>query len=374
MPLLPLMISKTAASPAYLQLKALILEKIQSGKPNEKLPSINELIRSHGISLTTINRALFSLEKEGLIERRPGKGIYIAGREKEVLGVSNGNGATSILLAYPQYFSHRIFNLAERVEMEATLRQKKIQIIQLKKESNYEILYEIAAREKIAGLILIPPGEETPLDQLSALDAIGSPVVLLDDRALPKNTRNLFVATPDFRASARMIAEHLLQRGHKRVAYVGNEPADLGTQKRQEILSQILSKHQLTDAWIKRPQERPKAWESSLIAGYRLTLDLVSGHRPSAIVYDSSAGAFGGLKALFERGLRVPEDISVVADGSEGDLLYFEYAIPGITGTSFSAEEIVKSAFNFIEKKPSEKFHYVAPVLHERTSVASSPA
>ncbi|MBL8994289.1 MAG: winged helix-turn-helix transcriptional regulator, partial [Spirochaetia bacterium] len=147
-------IPRNEGQPAYLQLKEHLLDKIRRGRPNEQLPSINDLIRSHGVSLTTINRAFFSLEKEGLIERRAGKGVFIAELEKELAGEDSPVKSGGILLAYPRYFSRRIFDLSEQVEKEAALAQKSVRVLRLKQETRYEVLFETAAREKPSGMIV----------------------------------------------------------------------------------------------------------------------------------------------------------------------------------------------------------------------------
>ena len=46
--------------------------------PEAKLPTVTELRKSLGVSLTTLNSALGQLEERGVIERRHGVGIFVA--------------------------------------------------------------------------------------------------------------------------------------------------------------------------------------------------------------------------------------------------------------------------------------------------------
>lgn len=48
--------------------------------PNEKLPTVRQLVQTLGICEATINRALGLVEQQGFIERHPGKGIFVADR------------------------------------------------------------------------------------------------------------------------------------------------------------------------------------------------------------------------------------------------------------------------------------------------------
>lgn len=66
--------------PIYSRIESLIRNKIVSGRlePGERLPTEEELARQFGVSRITVRTALFRLEIEGLIERSPGKGTYVA--------------------------------------------------------------------------------------------------------------------------------------------------------------------------------------------------------------------------------------------------------------------------------------------------------
>jgi DNA-binding GntR family transcriptional regulator len=46
--------------------------------PGEKLPSIGDLAQKHGHSRQTVTKAMKALEDEGLIDRWPGLGYYVA--------------------------------------------------------------------------------------------------------------------------------------------------------------------------------------------------------------------------------------------------------------------------------------------------------
>jgi GntR family transcriptional regulator len=68
--------------PLYYQLENLLREKINSGKfaPGDRLPTESELIEQYQVSRITVRQALGALAAEGLIERRQGRGTFIAER------------------------------------------------------------------------------------------------------------------------------------------------------------------------------------------------------------------------------------------------------------------------------------------------------
>jgi GntR family transcriptional regulator len=71
--------------PLYYQLENVLREKITSGAfgGGERLPTEIELIEQFGVSRITVRQALSALAEEGLIERRQGRGTYVAERKSK---------------------------------------------------------------------------------------------------------------------------------------------------------------------------------------------------------------------------------------------------------------------------------------------------
>jgi GntR family transcriptional regulator len=66
--------------PLYHRLREFLLEKIESGEwqPGHQLPGEHQLTAEFGISRATVRQALQLLESQGRIERRQGKGTFVA--------------------------------------------------------------------------------------------------------------------------------------------------------------------------------------------------------------------------------------------------------------------------------------------------------
>lgn len=66
--------------PRYQQLKAHIVEGIQSGslRPRDRVPSEQDLVRRFGVSRMTANRALRELASDGIVVRQSGVGTFVA--------------------------------------------------------------------------------------------------------------------------------------------------------------------------------------------------------------------------------------------------------------------------------------------------------
>jgi len=73
-------IDRTSLLPLRYQLKQILLEKIESGewKPNDLIPSEQELQKMFGLSRITVRQALSDLVHEGLLLRERGRGTFVA--------------------------------------------------------------------------------------------------------------------------------------------------------------------------------------------------------------------------------------------------------------------------------------------------------
>ena len=74
-----MIIDKNSQIPLHTQLAALLKAQIAAGvfAPNTSLPSEREMCEQYKISRTTVREAIHKIEKEGLIQRFAGKGIYV---------------------------------------------------------------------------------------------------------------------------------------------------------------------------------------------------------------------------------------------------------------------------------------------------------
>lgn len=82
-----LIISNASGKPIYEQIYAQIRDCIVSGELSEgdALPSIRALAKDMRISVITTTRAYDELEKDGFINRVPGKGCYVAHKNMELV-------------------------------------------------------------------------------------------------------------------------------------------------------------------------------------------------------------------------------------------------------------------------------------------------
>jgi DNA-binding LacI/PurR family transcriptional regulator len=152
----------------------------------------------------------------------------------------------------------------------------------------------LLSEHRVDGALLVEPERAVRL-QPRTLDL---PVVVLDDVPL------------DNRGGAHSLALSLKTLGHKRVAFVGGPADNLHAQTRLEGIRQVYS----DAAWL------PGDWSAS--SGYALT-ERALALNVTAILAANDFNALGVARGLLERGLRVPQDISLTGFDDVPQSQYF---------------------------------------------------
>lgn len=118
-----------------------------------------------------------------------------------------------------------------------------------------------------------------------------------------------FSAGPSHDEAGRMVADHFLERGLRRIAYIGAElDSDLCARNRYLSL-----RSSLAAAGVELTGVTRKTGPRQAITGRRLTEELMRKHAGiEAIHFLNDAMALGGLSYLHEAGISVPDQISVV--------------------------------------------------------------
>ncbi|MGW2834333.1 LacI family DNA-binding transcriptional regulator [Streptomyces sp. NPDC001286] len=141
---------------------------------------------------------------------------------------------------------------------------------------------------------------------LNELARAGLPLVVLDPLHLPDNRVNSVGAT-NF-AGGLAATQHLLSLGHRRIAYLGGPTMAVCNQARMHGYRAAMEAQgaPVRDAYV-RPGEF--TYETGLLGAAAL-LDLEE--TPTAIFAGNDEIALGAMEAARTRGLRIPEDLSVV--------------------------------------------------------------
>ena len=176
------------------------------------------------------------------------------------------------------------------------------------------------------------------------------------------------------RALGRRAAEHLLARGHRRIAYLccPEHPrinTGQGTHRGYHEALAAAGSYDERLVWI---EKRPLAE----VAHARMRQILASTPRaelPTAIYCHNDHCAIGALAALRETGLRVPQDISLVGTDNIATAAFTD---PPLTTFDLRPAATADAAFELLHQRlakprlPVQRRH-IQPLFVERTSVRS---
>lgn len=115
----------------------------------------------------------------------------------------------------------------------------------------------------------------------------------------------------DERLAARLALEHLAALGHERIAFIKGQPFSSDSQVRWESIRAVARERRIEI----RPELTVQLQSDSFspVVGYPCVRELLSRTTDfTALFAYNDLSAIGAIRAIRERGLRVPEDISVV--------------------------------------------------------------
>jgi LacI family transcriptional regulator len=161
---------------------------------------------------------------------------------------------------------------------------------------------------RVQGILITPVGGHN--GRLEQVAARGIPVVLVDRRADRPNC--CWVAVDDV-LGGRLAATHLLEQGHRRIAYVG------GPMTIEQVAHRYAgSSAAVADANARGggasivPIELPSLTVASGRRAGQQFAELPAGQRPTAVFCANDLLALGVLQETIRQGLRIPDDLAIV--------------------------------------------------------------
>lgn len=187
-------------------------------------------------------------------------------------------------------------------------------------------------------------------------DKIKVPSVLLTNNAEHLDFPNLSSFTTDDAGASAEVIDLLYAKGHRKIGVLGgNLSHDQISFSRIEGISRRMEAHQLEFSL----EEQFEPCRFSLKEGYDAAMRLLSRRKDlTAIFALSDLIAFGAIRAIFDLGLRVPDDISVFGfDGIETA----RYTVPRLSTVYQNTEKLAGNGVDAL----LQRLHYTLPPVHE---------
>lgn len=316
-----------------------LVADIETGvlKPGQWIGTEVQLAEAHGISRMTLRRALSRLVENGLIDRRPGKGLFVRASGKHLVV-----DCFVPSLAHEQWI--KVMRGAHLTDGAPSPRLR-IHDAHGRTETYVGYLHQLIDSDTDGAIIgwLPHPGFA---EEIYRLKQAKFPFVLVD-----ASLQHLPVPSvrADHRGGGYAVGQALIKLGHRRIAFVGDPQIETLRMRlnglRDAIADGGLPFHRdlVADLQISDPLAD---WSEAIT---RVTRELMSRQdRPTAIFYANDSTAALGCRVIKEMGFAIPADVSVV--GFDDDALC-ELLVPPLATVAQPAEALGREAIRMLIKQ-----------------------
>ena len=224
-----------------------------------------------------------------------------------------------------------------------------------------ERILAVETRRRCDGVVLCAP--RMPESDLQALLRELHPVVLVNRQA---NSTQVPSIAADYRTALRELLELLYDNGHRSLLYLAGAPHSASNAARLAAVEEFRGDH--PDA---RVEIAPCG--VSFAEGYDAAAAVATGTATAVLAFNDLV-AMGLISALGERGVRVPEQVSVVGFD---DIPFARYTTPPLTTASVPVTELGELAWlrmrDLLENRRPRPTLVLSPRIERRGSVGPAP-
>jgi LacI family transcriptional regulator len=320
------------------QVENFILGKIESDEwpVGSKIPSERELSLKLDISRTTVRNAIQALATRGMFDRRIGQGTFVRQRIGPLSGAirKSAKGTLGYVVCKERSLRKPIsaeafyFDVFAGIEEETVRSGRHMLFSYLDDRSAEEVKAFCSFLDKVDGIVIEEARDPAFLDMV---EGSGVPAVLLGPTATHER---LDCVTMDIGAGVRKALCYLRGLGHERIGIV-NGPLGI-----ESARVRFAAWKEETGAVDEGLACGGAGWSAE--AGFEAANELL-GRRPdvTALFCANDLLAVGALSAVAKRGLRVPEDLSIVGfDDTE----LARHASPSLTTMRIYSRDMARSA------------------------------
>ena len=254
----------------------------------------NVLNRPDAVGASTRDRVLAAIEALGFVRNESARHLR-AGRSRTI-------GLVVLDIANP-FFT----DVARGVEDVANAQGLSVILCNTDDEPDKQAAHlDALAEQRVQGVLITPTAEPSP--QLESLRRRGVPVVLVDRRA--PDTGQCSVAVDDH-LGGRLAGEHLLERGHRRIAFIGGVSGLPQVQERLDGVRAAVRAVRGSDDDLTVISPESLTVAGGLEAAARI-VGIPAARRPTAVVCANDLLALGVLQGAVRHGVRVPDDLAIV--------------------------------------------------------------
>jgi DNA-binding LacI/PurR family transcriptional regulator len=279
-----------------------------SARRHQRPPTIRDVARHAGVSVATVSRVLNDLPivRTEMRDRVQAAIAELGYRPSSTARSLSLGRSQAIGVVAPFFTTPSVVERLRGVSQTAGGNGYGLMLFDVETpEQRTDAFREFARHDRVDGLLVI----SLPLydEEVDALERDRLPVVMVDTG----HPRVPNVVIDDARGG-ELAAEHLLERGHRRIGFVGDLPANpfgfTSSEQRRRGFRRALRR-----AGVEPVPAFERLGRHGSDEAHALATDLLGGdERPTAVFAASDTQAVGVLEAAQALGLRVPEDVAVI--------------------------------------------------------------
>ncbi|WP_084687760.1 LacI family DNA-binding transcriptional regulator [Paraburkholderia oxyphila] len=288
-------------------------------------PTIRDVAAAAGVAVSTVSKYINGTQRfSGSVEAKLKAAIDALGYRSNPLARSMITGKTrTIGLAILDIRNPHFTNIVKGANRVALQHDYTLLLVDTEESQERERPLIEALAQRVDGMII---SSRMPDDAVQWLLELSKPVVLFG------RSQQFPIASvgTDGHLAASMLARHLLNLGHRRIAYLGFAKSRWNDERRRGIVDCLQKAGLQLDV---HDAEAPSA-----IAGERACSAILLGSsQPDAVICYNDLIALGFMKEARELGFRLPQDLSVVGFDN---VSYAEYASPALTTVDLQSEKM----------------------------------
>jgi DNA-binding LacI/PurR family transcriptional regulator len=301
------------------------------------IPGERKIADETGVSHMTARKAVQSLLERKVLIRRPNGSLDVG------LGPQGSAGTAHFLLLYPAYASTHLIHLRQTVSEAAEqygLSMRPVQYV------HWDDPVVASAASNPAGLIFIPSAVEVPEHLLSMLRT--SKCVSLDLDLTEHDVPSLCLF-PD--SHIIKVFDHLRHLGHRRIGCISTQHSNPEIQRRIKLWREWLRQHDLTGELLERPT---RSFADATPTAYDAMKELLEhgSLKSTAFVGTTFPAAVGAIRACWERGLVVGQNVSICAMNIEKPARFMTPSVTGLDTPNLS--KLLARCFDWFSSIESE--------------------
>ncbi len=332
--------------------------------------TIKDIARESGYSKATVSRVLSGSNYPVASETREAivRCAKVLGYVPNMLARGlKTNSSTEIAVVIPSFRNPFYTTALTGIENVLSKNGFSMLVYLRKRQSKACDLINSIYSKLVSGLIIAADCIDAELaENLLRLQEKNIPVVVFDDAVEGyEMLRGIFF---DYRRGGRMAANHLINNGHRKVALISKQ---IDRCTRRSIAEGFCSAFAEHGCVLRDDDIYESAEEDDFTAGIELANRVLdSGRSYTAVAANNDAVAAGALSAMLQRGVRVPDEISIIG---LDDNIYARMTTPLLTTVQIPSQEMgalaARSLIEAIDGTPMRYSIYMQSDIVERNTI-----